>query len=225
MGKYRNIFISEIISLIEPKLYIYHWKVLYKLRIFYVDRNFKMTTTAGHSFYIRPIGSFYNQVNDTGSWEPLGFFSNVDWWNYFLKICQEPLPQDLSRTTSSRSAKNLSLMSDSSWQTMTKWNSSSTYPWHGGHRRFYRDKFWWRPCQSLPEFFSPTCPKARFRFFFYLFKQILPNFHLSQSSFTCPWLQASGLAQRLSCSIRSLLLLILIFVMLLWFVLFFQVYQ
>ena len=38
---------------------------------FYVDRNSKMTTTAGHSFYIGPIGSFYNQVNDTGSWEPL----------------------------------------------------------------------------------------------------------------------------------------------------------
>jgi hypothetical protein len=30
-----------------------------------------MTTTVGHSFYIAPIGSFYNQVNDTGSWEPL----------------------------------------------------------------------------------------------------------------------------------------------------------
>ena len=30
-----------------------------------------MTTTAGHSFYIGPIGFFYNQVNDTGSWEPL----------------------------------------------------------------------------------------------------------------------------------------------------------
>jgi hypothetical protein len=28
-----------------------------------------MTTTAGHSFYIGPIGSFYNQVNDTGSGE------------------------------------------------------------------------------------------------------------------------------------------------------------
>jgi hypothetical protein len=26
-----------------------------------------MTTTAGHGFYIGPIGSFYNQVNDTGS--------------------------------------------------------------------------------------------------------------------------------------------------------------
>jgi hypothetical protein len=32
-----------------------------------------MTTTAGHSFYIGPIGSFYYQVNDTGSWEPLVF--------------------------------------------------------------------------------------------------------------------------------------------------------
>ena len=30
-----------------------------------------MTTTAGHSFYKGPIASFYNQVNDTGSWEPL----------------------------------------------------------------------------------------------------------------------------------------------------------
>jgi hypothetical protein len=26
-----------------------------------------MTTTAGHGFYIGPIGSFYYQVNDTGS--------------------------------------------------------------------------------------------------------------------------------------------------------------
>ena len=50
---------------------INHWKVLYKLCVFYVDHNSKMTTTAGHSFYIGPIGSFYNQVNDTGSWEPL----------------------------------------------------------------------------------------------------------------------------------------------------------
>ena len=71
MEKYRNIFFSEAIALIEPKLCINHWKVLYKLRVFYVDRNSKITTTAGHSFYIGPIGSFYNQVNDTGSWEPL----------------------------------------------------------------------------------------------------------------------------------------------------------
>ena len=32
-----------------------------------------MTTTAGHSFYIGPIVFFYNQVNNTGSWEPLVF--------------------------------------------------------------------------------------------------------------------------------------------------------
>jgi hypothetical protein len=55
------------ISKMTPKLCINHWKVLYKLRVYYVDRNSKMTTTAGHSFYIGSIGSFYNQVNDTGS--------------------------------------------------------------------------------------------------------------------------------------------------------------
>jgi hypothetical protein len=70
-GKYRNIFFSEAIALIEPKLCINHWKVLYTLCVFYVDRNSKMTTTAGQSFYIGPIGFFYYQVNDTGSWEPL----------------------------------------------------------------------------------------------------------------------------------------------------------
>jgi hypothetical protein len=46
--------------------------------VFYVDRNSKMTTTAGHSFYIGPIGFFYNQVNDTGSWEPLVRFFRRD---------------------------------------------------------------------------------------------------------------------------------------------------
>jgi hypothetical protein len=47
---------KTVIALIEPKLCINHWKVLYKLCVFYVDRNSKMTTTAGHSFYIGPIG-------------------------------------------------------------------------------------------------------------------------------------------------------------------------
>ena len=70
-GKYRNIFFSEAIALIESKLCNNKCKVIYKLCVFYADRNSKMTTTAGHSFYIGPIGSFYNQVNDTGSWEPL----------------------------------------------------------------------------------------------------------------------------------------------------------
>jgi hypothetical protein len=68
MGKCSNAFFSETTNIIKAKLYMnVHWMVLYKLCVFYVDRNSKMTTTAGHSFYIGPIGSFYNQVNDTGS--------------------------------------------------------------------------------------------------------------------------------------------------------------
>ena len=45
-----------------------------------------MTTTAGHSFYIGPIGFFYNQVNDTGSWEPQVFFPLLSW--ELLEVCQ-----------------------------------------------------------------------------------------------------------------------------------------
>ena len=66
MGNYRNIFFSEAIALIETKLHQPLEDPLQPL-CFYVDRNCKMTTTAGHSFYIGPIGSFYYQVNDTGS--------------------------------------------------------------------------------------------------------------------------------------------------------------
>ena len=54
---------SQVIDLWLTQLEINHWNVLYKLCVFYVDRNSKMTTTTGHSFYIGPIGSFYNQVN------------------------------------------------------------------------------------------------------------------------------------------------------------------
>jgi hypothetical protein len=56
MEKYRNNFFSKAIALIELKLCINHCKVLYKIRVFYVDRNSKMTTTAGHSFYISHLG-------------------------------------------------------------------------------------------------------------------------------------------------------------------------
>jgi hypothetical protein len=59
---------------ISSSLKLLHWLNLNCASIigsFYVDRNSKTTTTAGHSFYIGPIGSFYNQVNDTGSWELL----------------------------------------------------------------------------------------------------------------------------------------------------------
>jgi hypothetical protein len=43
-----------------------------------------MTTTAGHNFYIGPIGSFFNQVNDTGSWEPLVMYQ---YWTGYRHLC------------------------------------------------------------------------------------------------------------------------------------------
>ena len=96
LGKYRNIFFSEAIALIEPKLCINHWKVLYKLCVFYVDRNSKMTTTAGHSFYIGPIGSFYNQVNDTRLLRASGVFMfslevSTECFSFILIILFQPL--------------------------------------------------------------------------------------------------------------------------------------
>ena len=45
--------------------------------------------------------------------------------------------------------------------------------------------------------FDCTCLKAKFRKFFYSFKQSLSQFSLVQIQFICPGLRASGLAQRL----------------------------
>jgi hypothetical protein len=47
--------LNEAIALIEPI-----GRSFTNFVFFYVDRNSKMTTTAGHSFYIGPIGFFYN---------------------------------------------------------------------------------------------------------------------------------------------------------------------
>jgi hypothetical protein len=53
-----------------------------------------MTTTAGHtcSFYIGPIGSFYNQVNDTGSCFLCFYTFDVAFW-----ICHYVFPLFLER--------------------------------------------------------------------------------------------------------------------------------
>ena len=58
--------------------------------------------------------------------------------------------------------------------------------------------------QSLPSFFSPTCSKAKFREIFIYSNTFLHNFHLSESSSTCPGLRASGLAWRLPLYNKSL---------------------
>jgi hypothetical protein len=40
IGKYRKIFFSEAIALIEPKLCINHWKVLYKLHWYKIESSY-----------------------------------------------------------------------------------------------------------------------------------------------------------------------------------------
>ena len=37
-----------------------HWKVLYKLSVFYADRKSKMATTAGHRLTLDPMGKYSN---------------------------------------------------------------------------------------------------------------------------------------------------------------------
>ena len=68
-GKYRNIFFSEAIALIEPKLCINHWMVLYKLQVFCSDMKFKMAATAGLSLTLDPMGKMFQNAS---SLKPLG---------------------------------------------------------------------------------------------------------------------------------------------------------
>jgi hypothetical protein len=50
-------FFSETTSTIETKLpWNDHWKVLYKVFVFYADRKSKMATTAGHRLTLDPMG-------------------------------------------------------------------------------------------------------------------------------------------------------------------------
>jgi hypothetical protein len=57
--------------------------------------------------------------------------------------------------------------------------------------------WWWCPLSVFVLIFSPTCPKTKYRKNYIYSKKFCHNFHLSESSFTCPGLWASGLAWRL----------------------------
>jgi hypothetical protein len=61
MGKCSNAFFSETTNIIKAKLYMNdHWKVLYQVYVFYVDRKSKMATTAGHRLTLDPRGKCSN---------------------------------------------------------------------------------------------------------------------------------------------------------------------
>jgi hypothetical protein len=54
-------FFSETTWIIETKLPRNdHWKVLYKVCVFYADRKSKMATTAGHRLTLDPMGKCSN---------------------------------------------------------------------------------------------------------------------------------------------------------------------
>ena len=61
MGKCSNAFFSETTNIIKAKLYMNdHWKVLYKVYVFYVDRKSKMAATAIHRLTLDPMGKYSN---------------------------------------------------------------------------------------------------------------------------------------------------------------------
>jgi hypothetical protein len=54
-------FFSQTTWTIETKLPMYdHWKVLYKISVFYADRKSKMAATAGHRLTLDPMGKYSN---------------------------------------------------------------------------------------------------------------------------------------------------------------------
>jgi hypothetical protein len=54
-------FFSETTRTIETKLPRNdHWKVLYKISVFYADRKSKMVATAGHRLTLDPMGKYSN---------------------------------------------------------------------------------------------------------------------------------------------------------------------
>ena len=57
-----------------------HWKVLYKVCVFYADRKSKMATTAGHSLTLDPMGKCSNAFfSETTNMIKAKLYMNVHW--------------------------------------------------------------------------------------------------------------------------------------------------
>ena len=57
-----------------------HWKVLYKVCIFYADRKSKMATTAGHRLTLDPMGKCSNAFfSETTNMIKAKLYMNVHW--------------------------------------------------------------------------------------------------------------------------------------------------
>jgi hypothetical protein len=59
--KVSKCFFSETTRTVETKLPRNdHWKVLYKVSVFYADQKSKMAATAGHRLTLDPMGKYSN---------------------------------------------------------------------------------------------------------------------------------------------------------------------
>ena len=74
-------FFSETTRTIETKLPRNdHWKVLYKVFVFYADRKSKMATTAGHRLTLDPMGKCSNAFfSETTNMIKAKLYMNVYW--------------------------------------------------------------------------------------------------------------------------------------------------
>ena len=81
MGKYSNAFFSETTWTIETKLPRNdHWKVLYKVYVFYVDRKSKMAAIVIHKLTLDPMGKCSNAFfSETTNIIKAKLYMNVHW--------------------------------------------------------------------------------------------------------------------------------------------------
>ena len=78
-------FFSETTWTIETKLPRNdHWKVLYKVSVFYADRKSKMATTAGHRLTLDPMGKCSNAFfSETTNMIKAKLYMNVQWMVFY----------------------------------------------------------------------------------------------------------------------------------------------
>ena len=74
-------FFSETTWTVETKLPRNdHWKVLYKVSVFYADRKSKMAATAGHRLILDPMGKYSNAFfSETTIMIKAKLYMNVHW--------------------------------------------------------------------------------------------------------------------------------------------------
>ena len=89
LAEISKIFFSETTWIVETKLPRNdHWKVLYKVYIFfYADRKFKMATTAGHRLTLDPMGKCSNAFfSETTNMIKAKLYMNVHWMVLYKKL-------------------------------------------------------------------------------------------------------------------------------------------